>query len=57
MLGVVSFMAHVGQHLRRRLAALVPAVPLKRLSYAGVALGSAITLTIALALCGVHLVP
>lgn len=57
LLGVVAFFAHFGQFLRIRLLRFMPVVSVRRLSYAGMAFGGAVVVTIGLALCGVHLLP
>lgn len=57
LLGVVALFAHVGQYLRIRLLGFMPAVSVRRLSYAGMAFGGVVVVTLGLALCGIHLVP
>lgn len=57
LLGVVALFAHVGQYLRLRVLGFMPEVSVRRLSYAGMAFGGVVVLTIGLALCGIHLVP
>jgi hypothetical protein len=57
LLGVVALFAHVGQYLRSRVLRFMPEVSVRRLSYAAMAFGGMVVVTIGLALCGIHLVP
>jgi hypothetical protein len=57
LLGVAALFAHVGQYARVRLLRVMPVVSVQRLSYAGMAVGATVVLTIGLALCGVHVLP
>ena len=55
LLGVAAFFAHVGHYLRALALRSLPELSVRRLSYAGLALGAMVVVTIGLALCGVML--
>jgi hypothetical protein len=57
LLGVSALFVHVGAYLRARLALLIPEVSLQRLSYLAMAFASTVVVTIALALCGIAVLP
>jgi succinate dehydrogenase/fumarate reductase cytochrome b subunit len=57
LLGVMAIFVHVGQGLRMSVLRFMPELSVQRLSYAGVAFGGAVVVTLGLALCGVHVLP
>jgi hypothetical protein len=56
LLGVGAFLFHVGVYTRLAALAYLAKAQIRRLSYAGALVGTTILATIALALCGAHLV-
>jgi succinate dehydrogenase/fumarate reductase cytochrome b subunit len=57
LLGVLALFVHVGHYVRVRITGLLPEIVVQRLSYAGMALGGMVTVTIGLALCGFTIIP
>ena len=56
LLGVVAFLFHVGVYARLAALAFLAEASVRRLSYAGMFVGTNLVLTIGLALCGIHLI-
>lgn len=56
LLGVVAFLYHVGTYARLAALAYLAEAQVRRLSYAAVFAGTSVVVTLALALCGVHLI-
>jgi len=55
LLGVAAFLFHVGVFARLAALAYLAEASVRRLSYAGAFVGATVVVTVALALCGVHL--
>jgi succinate dehydrogenase/fumarate reductase cytochrome b subunit len=55
LLGVAAFLFHVGVYARLAALAYLAEASVRRLSYAGVFVGTTIVVTVGLALCGIHL--
>jgi succinate dehydrogenase/fumarate reductase cytochrome b subunit len=56
LLGVWAFLFHVGVYARLAALAYLAEASVRRLSYAGIVIGTSVVVTIALSLCGIHLV-
>jgi hypothetical protein len=56
LLGVASFLFHVGVYARLAALAYLAEASVRRLSYAGVVVGTTVVVTIGLSLCGIHLI-
>ena len=56
LLGVASFLFHVGVYARLAALAYLAEASVRRLSYAGMVVGTTVVVTIGLSLCGIHLV-
>jgi succinate dehydrogenase/fumarate reductase cytochrome b subunit len=56
LLGVASFLFHVGVYARLAALAYLAEASVRRLSYAGVIVGTTVVVTIGLSLCGIHLI-
>jgi succinate dehydrogenase/fumarate reductase cytochrome b subunit len=56
LLGVAAFLFHVGIYARLAALAYMAEASVRRLSYAGVFVGTTVVVTIGLALCGIHLI-
>jgi hypothetical protein len=57
LLGVAAFLFHVGVYARLAALAYLTEASVRRLSYAGVCVGTTVVVTVGLALFGIHLVP
>lgn len=57
LLGIIALFVHAGVYARVAALGFLPERAVQRLSYAALALGSVMVVTIGLALCGIHLVP
>jgi succinate dehydrogenase/fumarate reductase cytochrome b subunit len=55
LLGVAAFLFHVGVYARLAALAYLAEASVRRLSYAGVFVGTTVVVTVGLALCGIHL--
>lgn len=56
LLGVTAFLFHVGVFARLAALAYLAEASVRRLSYAGAFVGATVVVTVALTLCGVHLI-
>jgi succinate dehydrogenase/fumarate reductase cytochrome b subunit len=56
LLGVAAFLFHVGVYARLAALAYLAEASVRRLSYAGIFVGTTVVVTIGLSLCGVHLI-
>jgi succinate dehydrogenase/fumarate reductase cytochrome b subunit len=56
ILGVATFLFHVGVYARLAALAYLAEASVRRLSYAGVAVATTVVVTIGLSLCGIHLI-
>ena len=55
LLGVAAFLFHVGVYARLAALAFLAETSVRRLSYAGMFVGTTVVVTVGLALCGIHL--
>src|SRR5262245_8173091 len=56
LLGVAAFLFHLGVYARLAALAYLAEASVRRLSYAGIFVGTTVVVTIGLSLCGIHLI-
>ncbi len=57
LLGIIALFVHAGVYARVKALGFLPELSVQRLSYAAIAFGGVMVVTIGLALCGIRLVP